>query len=86
MTWRLPPSSLRAPPGRGSSLYSAEAQPGPQLRERGGAGHGPRPATGETLGDRMSHALSMGIARCGAALVLGTDVPTPPAAHPPHCP
>ncbi|MBK8592624.1 MAG: DUF2064 domain-containing protein [Sandaracinaceae bacterium] len=61
------------------ALYSAEAQPGPQLRERAERwGMGLVPQQGETLGDRMSHALSMGIARCGAALVLGTDVPTLP--------
>jgi glycosyltransferase A (GT-A) superfamily protein (DUF2064 family) len=69
------------------ALYSAEAQPGPQLRERAerwAAAHRWLPQQGETLGDRMSHALSWASplrARhwCWA--------PTPDtAAHPPHCP
>lgn len=61
------------------ALYSAEAQPGPGLQARAERwGMALTPQRGETLGDRMSHALSVGIARSGAALVLGTDVPTLP--------
>jgi glycosyltransferase A (GT-A) superfamily protein (DUF2064 family) len=61
------------------ALHSAEAQPGPGLQARAERwGMALTAQRGETLGDRMSHALSVGIARSGAALVLGTDVPTLP--------
>jgi glycosyltransferase A (GT-A) superfamily protein (DUF2064 family) len=61
------------------ALHSADAPPGPRLEERAER-WGMTLATqrGDTLGDRMAHALTTGIARCGAALVLGTDVPSLP--------
>jgi len=60
-------------------LYSAAADAGPVLCERAERwGMALTPQVGDTLGARMADALTTGIARCGAALVLGTDVPTLP--------
>jgi hypothetical protein len=61
------------------ALYSADPDPGRWLRERSERWDVPLVAQqGADLGERMTHALSAGVAKRGAALVLGSDAPTLP--------